>query len=279
MRLDRFLGNLPCFNRQEVRRLLAQRRVRVDGQPIADGRHEVRVFSRIELDGELLQAGKPARYFMLHKPAGRVSATAHAEHPTVLDLLDEPDRHELHLAGRLDLNTTGLLLITNDGQWSRRLTLPQAHLPKVYQVETGAPILAEYIDAFARGLYFRFENLTTRPARLQILDSHHALLTLVEGRYHQVKRMFGHFRNPVLRLHRQSVGPLRLDPALNEGGYRPLRADELDALKQALDRSPSGEGLAPCAERAWALDSTCTAPAPAGGYPDGAVTAELSRPR
>lgn len=248
MRLDRFLSNLPRFNRQEVRRLLVERRVRVDGQPIADGRHEVRVFSRIELDGELLQAGKPARYFMLHKPAGWVSATEHDEHPTVLDLLDEPDKHELHLAGRLDLNTTGLLLITNDGQWSRRLTQPQTHLPKVYRVETGEPILAEYVDTFARGLYFRFEDLTTRPARLQILDSHLALLTLVEGRYHQVKRMFGHFQNPVLRLHRQSIGPLQLDPALAEGAYRVLRADELEALQRALDCSSSVEALAPCIE-------------------------------
>ncbi len=244
MRLDRFLANLPQLNRQQTRRLLAERRIRVDGEPVTDGRHEVRVFSRIELDDELLQAGKPARYFMLHKPAGWVSATEHDEHPTVLDLLNEPDKHELHLAGRLDLNTTGLLLITNDGQWSRRLTQPQTHLPKVYRVETGEPILEEYIEAFARGLYFRFEDLTTRPARLRILDSHHALLTLVEGRYHQVKRMFGHFQNPVLRLHRQSIGPLQLDPALAEGAYRALRADELQALQRAVADASSADGLA-----------------------------------
>ncbi len=243
MRLDRFLANLPHLNRQQARRLLVERRVRVDGEPVTDGRHEVRVFSRIELDDELLQAGKPARYFMLHKPAGWVSATEHDEHPTVLDLLDVPDKHELHLAGRLDLNTTGLLLITNDGQWSRRLTQPQTHLPKVYRVETGEPILEEYVDAFARGLYFRFEDLTTRPARLQILDSHQALLTLVEGRYHQVKRMFGHFQNPVLRLHRQSIGPLQLDPELAEGAYRALRADELEALQRAVACGSSADGL------------------------------------
>ena len=119
MRLDRFLGNLPTLNRQEVQRLLASGAIKVDGQTCREGRHEVRAFQRIELAEQVLQAGKPARYFMLHKPAGVVSATVHDEHRTVLDLLDEPDMHELHIGGRLDLNTSGLLLITNDGRWSR----------------------------------------------------------------------------------------------------------------------------------------------------------------
>ncbi|WP_314726074.1 pseudouridine synthase, partial [Streptococcus mitis] len=92
--------------------------------PVADPHHEVREFSRVECDGEILQVGKPASYFMLHKPPGCVSATVDPQHPTVLDLLDEPDKGDLHIAGRLDFNTTGLLLITNDGQWSRRLTQP-----------------------------------------------------------------------------------------------------------------------------------------------------------
>ena len=150
-----------------------------------------------------LQAGKPARYFMLHKPAGVVSATVHDEHRTVLDLLDEPDKHELHIGGRLDLNTSGLLLITNDGLWSRRLTEPRSELGKVYQVETEQAIDPACVAAFARGLYFSFENLTTRPATLEILAPRRARLTLFEGRYHQVKRMFGHFDNKVMRLHRE----------------------------------------------------------------------------
>lgn len=231
MRLDRFLSNLPRFSRADARLLLAEGRLRVDGQMVRDGRHEVREFSRIELDGELLQAGKPARYFMLNKPAGVVSATEHTEHRTVLDLLDEPDRHELHIAGRLDLTTTGLLVLTNDGLWSRHLTQPRSRLGKVYRVRTEQPITEAYTEVFARGLYFAYEDLTTLPAELEILDSHCALLTLHEGRYHQVKRMFGHFRNQVIGLHRERMGPLRLDKHLAPGQYRPLSADEIAAVR------------------------------------------------
>lgn len=231
MRLDRFLSNLPRFSRTDARLLLAEGRLRVDGQVVRDGRHEVREFSRIELDGELLQAGKPARYFMLNKPAGVVSATEHTEHRTVLDLLDEPDRHDLHIAGRLDLTTTGLLVLTNDGLWSRHLTQPRSRLGKVYRVHTEQPITEAYAEVFARGLYFAYEDLTTLPAELEILDSHCALLTLHEGRYHQVKRMFGHFRNRVIGLHRERMGPLRLDEHLAPGQYRPLSADEIAAVR------------------------------------------------
>lgn len=227
MRLDRFLSNLPQFNRQTARQLLAYGRVRVDGAVVCDGLCEVSQFSRIEVDSELQQAGKPARYFMLHKPIGVVSATEHEQHRTVLDLLDEPNKAELHLAGRLDLNTSGLLLITNDGQWSRRLTEPRSRLGKVYRVTTEQPITAEYIDVFARGLYFAYEDLTTLPAELVILDNHSALLTLHEGRYHQVKRMFGHFQNKVIGLHRLSMGAIQLDPELLPGQYRPLNTAEI----------------------------------------------------
>ncbi|WP_068829455.1 pseudouridine synthase [Pseudomonas sp. BMS12] len=227
MRLDRFLSNLPHCNRADARLLLAAGRLSVNGQIERDGRRDVREFDHIELDDETLQAGKPARYFMLNKPAGVVSATEHPEHRTVLDLLHEPDKHELHIGGRLDLNTTGLLLITNDGLWSRRLTEPRSRLGKVYRVHTEQPITPEYGEVFARGLYFAYENLTTLPAELQILASHEALLTLHEGRYHQVKRMFGHFQNKVIGLHRERMGPLQLDPELAPGQYRALSAEEV----------------------------------------------------
>lgn len=230
MRLDRFLSNFPRFNRQDSRLLVSAGRVRVDGAVVRDPRSEVRDFQRVELDDELLQAGRSARYWMLHKPVGVVSATEHEEHRTVLDLLDEPDKHDLHLAGRLDLGTSGLLLITNDGRWSRRITQPQQRKPKVYHVTTEQPITDEYAEVFARGLYFAFEDLTTLPAQLELLDSHRARLTLFEGRYHQVKRMFGHFRNRVVALHRESMGEIVLDPQLAPGQYRALTATEIASV-------------------------------------------------
>lgn len=237
MRVDRFLSNLPCFNRQQVRMLLVERRVRVDGQAICDPRHDIREFSRVEVDNQVLQTGKPERYLMLHKPTGCVSATRDPEHATVLDLIEEPDRHELHIAGRLDFNTTGLLLLTNDGQWSRRLTQPQTKLPKIYYVETEQPIEPEYIQVFAQGLYFAFEDLTTQPARLELLSSHSARLSIVEGRYHQVKRMFGHFNNKVMRLHRESIGELHLDTTLAPGEYRALTAQEIQRTENTDHRA------------------------------------------
>jgi 16S rRNA pseudouridine516 synthase len=230
MRLDRFLSNLPHFNRREVRMVLAAGRVRVDGKATKDPHHDVREFSRVEFDERVLQTGKPARYFMLHKPKGCVSATSDAQHPTVLDLLDEPDPHELHIAGRLDFNTTGLMLITNDGQWSRRLTQPQTRLPKVYYVETEQLIDERYVTRFAEGFYFSFEDITTQPAQLTLLGPRSARLTIFEGRYHQVKRMFGHFNNKVLELHRESMGPLALAPELEPGSYRALDAAQIASI-------------------------------------------------
>ncbi|AZL67232.1 MULTISPECIES: pseudouridine synthase [Pseudomonas] len=227
MRLDRFLANLPCFNRQQVRLLLVQRRVRVDGVITADPLHEVREFSRVEVDEQLLQAGRPARYLMLHKPMGCVSATSDPQHRTVLDLLPPAWRDDLHIAGRLDYNTTGLLILTNDGQWSRRLTQPQTKLAKVYHVQTEDEIGAHYVEKFRQGFYFAFEDLTTQPAQLDILGPREARLAIVEGRYHQVKRMFGHFQNKVLQLHRESMGMIELDPALLPGQYRDLSAAEI----------------------------------------------------
>jgi 16S rRNA pseudouridine516 synthase len=230
MRVDRFLSNLPRFNRKQVRLLLVEKRVRIDGKIVSDPHTEVREFSRIEVDDDVLQVGKPVRHFMLHKPPGYVSATRDPEHPTVLDLIHEPDKDELHIAGRLDFNTTGLMLITNDGSWSRRLTQPQTKLPKVYYVETEQEIGPEYALKFTEGLYFAFEDLTTQPAELVLLGPKSARLSIVEGRYHQVKRMFGHFDNKVLRLHRESMGPLVLDSALKPGEYRALRTEEIQLI-------------------------------------------------
>ncbi|MNP94531.1 Ribosomal small subunit pseudouridine synthase A [compost metagenome] len=230
MRVDRFLSNLPRYNRQQVRLLLVEKRVRVDGKVVSDPHSEVLEFSRVEVDDEVLQSGKPARYFMLHKPPGCVSATRDPQHPTVLDLIDEPDKDDLHIAGRLDFNTTGLMLITNDGSWSRRLTQPQTKLPKVYYVETEQDIGPEYAIKFNEGLYFAFEDLTTQPAGLELLGPKCARLSIVEGRYHQVKRMFGHFDNKVMRLHRERMGSLVLDDTLKPGEYRPLTDEEIGSI-------------------------------------------------
>jgi 16S rRNA pseudouridine516 synthase len=229
MRLDRFLtrrGTHPC---KEVARLLADGRVSVDGVAETCGLRRISRFSRVELDGEILQ-GKEAVYLMLHKPAGYLSATTDPQHPTVMELIDHPLRDELHLAGRLDRATTGLLLLTNDGRWSKRVTEPVEEISKVYRVATRDEITRETAARFAEGIYFAFEDLTTRPAALEILTAREALLTIHEGRYHQVKRMFHAAGNQVLALHRESIGPLVLD-GLAPGNFRHLTQGEVAAFR------------------------------------------------
>lgn len=226
MRLDRLLAHRTGLARNDVLRLLAAGRVRVDGQITNEGPRMLTQFSRVELDDRVLQS-KQAHYLMFNKPPGCASTTRDDKHRTVLDFIDEPFRDELHLAGRLDFNTSGLMLLTNDGRWSRLMTEPRENKPKVYYVETEDPIQPEAAEVFARGLYFAYEDLTTRPARLELLGSHAARLTLYEGRYHQVKRMFGHFNNKVIRLHRESIGHIVLDERLAPGEYRALTDDEI----------------------------------------------------
>ena len=233
MRLDRFLirrGTHPC---REVARILADRRVAVDGAVETSGLRRIDRFSRIELDGETLQRHE-AVYLMLHKPTGFLSATSDPQHPTVMTLIDHPLRDELHLAGRLDRATTGLLLLTNDGRWSKAVTEPVEEIPKVYRVMTREEISPETATIFAAGIYFAYEDLTTRPASLEILGKREALLTIHEGRYHQVKRMFHAVGNQVVGLHRESIGPLALD-GLAPGCFRPLSEAEVALFRRQGD--------------------------------------------
>lgn len=229
MRLDRFIESNLAYSAQTVRNLFSQRLVLLNGFAVSDGRGRISEFCRVEVDGKLLQA-RTALYVMLHKPKGCVSATSDSKNKTVLDYIDLPEKEQLHLAGRLDFNTTGLLLLTNDGKWSRRITQPQQKIPKRYYVETKSEITAEQVQKFAEGIYFRFEDLTTLPAQLNILSPTSALLTIYEGRYHQIKRMFGFFDNEVISLHRQSMGDIVLDETLAPGDARALLASEIASV-------------------------------------------------
>ncbi|PCJ93634.1 MAG: 16S rRNA pseudouridine(516) synthase [Porticoccaceae bacterium] len=228
-RLDRFISKQVGINRRDVRLLLAQKRVLVNGELATDVNQVVGEFSLIVFDNQVLQAKKPC-YVMMHKPPGVVSATKDDQHRTVVDLLDRPDRYHLHIVGRLDFNSSGLILLTNDGRWSRQLTTPENNIAKLYRVTLEKPITVEYIQAFSKGMYFPFEGITTRPAKLNIISDHVAEVSLVEGRYHQIKRMFGRFNNPVLTLHRISIGNLLLDPSLLSGQSRELTERELNHI-------------------------------------------------
>ncbi|MFA7555460.1 MAG: pseudouridine synthase [Spongiibacteraceae bacterium] len=224
-RLDRFISTRIGINRRDVRLILAQGRLRVNGVAAVSINQPIDQFDQVILDEQVLQDRQPV-YLMMYKPVGVVSATRDHKHPTVIDLLDHPCRGDLHIVGRLDFNTSGLLLLSNDGRWSRQLTSPEQKVPKLYRVTLAKPLSTEYITAFAEGMYFPFEGITTRPAKLTIINDYVAEVTLIEGRYHQIKRMFGRFRNPVLKLHRVSIGSLCLDEQMLPGQSRELSISE-----------------------------------------------------
>lgn len=220
MKLDRLLAKHDLMGRSAARACVLARRVRIDGEVAERFDEEVDRFSEVRLDDKVVQAASRRLYLMLNKPVGVVSATSDPEHPTVLDLIDDPDRDTLHLVGRLDRNTSGLVLLTNDGRWSKALMHPDRKVPKVYLVTTRDPIPPEAVAAFAEGFYFHTEDLTTQPAQLEILTSHTARLTIHEGRYHQIKRMFHRIDNRVTALHRESIGEYRLPEDLKPGEWR-----------------------------------------------------------
>ncbi|MEH6617572.1 MAG: pseudouridine synthase [Porticoccus sp.] len=225
-RLDRFLSVHIGINRRDVRSMLAQGRVLVDGNVATEINQVVGEFSHVLLDGRVLQDKTP-RYVMMNKPVGVVSATKDERHKTVIDLLEGPDRHHLHIVGRLDFNSSGLLLLTNDGRWSRQLTTPKNNISKLYRVTLDKPVTEDYIKAFSEGMYFPFEDITTRPAKLHIISDYVAEVGLIEGRYHQIKRMFGRFDNEVLTLRRIAIGNVSLDPSLLPGQSRELTDGEV----------------------------------------------------
>ncbi|MCK9534894.1 MAG: pseudouridine synthase [Pseudomonas sp.] len=231
-RLDRFISQNSAFKRADTRLLIAQKRILLDGQLAHSAQQKVTQFTHVLLDDQCLQDNQSV-YLILNKPQGVVSATKDLQHTTVLDLLEHPQKNELHIVGRLDLNTTGLVLLTNDGAWSRQISLPETKLAKTYEVTVAQPLTAEYIEVFREGIYFAYEGITTQPACLEILSEYNAKLTLTEGKYHQVKRMFGFFQNQVLALHRASVGSLTLT-GLKLGQSRVLTAQELSAIEMYM---------------------------------------------
>ena len=233
-RIDRYLSSQLRISRRDVRLMLAQRRVEVDGILVSEIAQRINKFSVVRHDGVTIQDIK-ARYLMLNKPAGTVSATIDDSHRTLIDLLDYPEKEQLHIVGRLDYNSTGLVLLTNDGSWSKKLTRPENHYIKRYRVRLEKPLRQEHVEAFSQGMYFAFENITTRPAHLRILSRFEAEVALTEGRYHQIRRMFGRFQNKVLSLHRIAIGSLTLDPTLSPGSYRELSIDEVTESLSPLE--------------------------------------------
>lgn len=236
-RLDKIISATGKKSRREVREMVRQGRVLVDGKPApaADMKVDPQT-AVILLDGEPLGYEK-FTYVMLHKPAGVLTATEDRRQETVLDLLPpELRRRALSPVGRLDKDTEGLLLLTNDGQLAHRLLSPKSHVDKVYYARVDGALEPGDIAAFAAGMTLG-DGLECLPAGLEILSPAEALVTLREGKFHQVKRMLAARGKPVLYLKRLSMGQLRLDPALAPGAWRMLTEEERSALNLSLSET------------------------------------------
>ncbi|MDN3639516.1 16S rRNA pseudouridine(516) synthase RsuA [Simiduia curdlanivorans] len=229
MRIDRWVSQATDLSRKQVHAALKEGRISVNNGAVTSPAFPVRADDVVSLDGENIKAAG-ARYFMLHKPAGYLCATTDAHHPTVLDLLDEPNRHGLQIVGRLDLDTTGLLLITDDGRWNHRVTSPKRECAKTYLATLAEPLVDTAEEQFRQGILLRNETHPTRPATVETLPNNQCRVTISEGRYHQVKRMLGAVNNRVIALHRERIGNISLDPTLTEGSYRPLTTEEISSI-------------------------------------------------
>lgn len=239
MRLDKFLSQQLGISRTLVARELRAKRVTVDGETVKNGALKLSPEQSVAFDGNPLQQQNGPRYFMLNKPVGYVCSTDDPDHPTILYFLDEPVAHQLHAAGRLDRDTTGLVLITDDGQWSHRITSPRHHCEKTYLVTLESPLAADTAQRFLAGVALHNEKTLTKPAYLEPVDQQVVRLTLSEGRYHQVKRMFAAVGNHVVALHRERIGSIVLDASLAEGEYRPLTAQEISSVVR-MPVNPNG---------------------------------------
>lgn len=219
MRLINFIAKRSGQGKRYAKRALEGGEVLYNHSVVNDGGIFVGKFDHITLAGEVMQA-KIARYLLLHKPSGILSATSDSLHSTVIDLIHEPWAKELHLAGRLDRSTTGLVILTNDSKFSESLTQPGNKIPKTYLVETEQFIAPNVIEAFRGGMYFAKEDIYTQPAEVALLSSNSCRLTIFEGKHHQIKRMFLRYGIRVTKLHRESIGSYSLPEDLALGEWR-----------------------------------------------------------
>ena len=230
MRIDKFISECGIASRKEIKQMIKDGRVAIDGVTAAAPEQKLDPeISRVSVDGNELSYAK-FRYYMLNKPAGVLSATDDGKQKTVLDLVT-PEMRKMGLfpVGRLDKDTTGLLLLTNDGEFAHRIISPKSEIVKTYHAVTEGAVDNSDVEAFERGVVLG-DGTKCLPAELIPLDDGSCLVKVMEGKYHQVKRMLASRNKPVVKLERLSIGTVDLDFSLKYGDFRPLTDDELCRL-------------------------------------------------
>lgn len=228
IRIDKYLCDMSIGSRSEIKEYIRKKLITVDGVVVTDPGIKISEDSAVTFKGEPLQY-KQFRYYMLNKPQGVVSATKDNIDTTVMDLLKGVNTRDMFPVGRLDKDTEGLLIITNDGELSHRLLSPRSHVDKCYLVQLMHSITADDIKSLSKGVDIGDDTLTL-PAKVEAIAADRIYLTITEGRYHQVKRMLEAVGNKVVFLKRVSFGPLELDSDLAPGQYRELDDSEIIML-------------------------------------------------
>lgn len=231
MRLDRYLSQYHGLTRKQASQRIRAGEVTVDGEPARDPGLRLSDNARIAVAGTAVEP-QTDLFLMLHKPADCISASRDSTQPTLLDLLPPALARtpELQVVGRLDKDTTGLILLTTDGAWNHRITAPRSRCSKAYWVTLSTDVTDAQIERLTGGIRLRGESHATLPCTLTRLTGNRVEITLYEGRYHQIKRMFAAVDNHVVALHRVRIGGIVLPDDLPPGCFRPLTEDELASL-------------------------------------------------
>lgn len=229
MRLDKFICKSTELTRTEAKKLLKMSKVTVNDVVIKDPSTQVHENNDVCIEGQSLTA-RSSRYIILHKPLDTICSNVDEIYPSLLHLVDVDRAFDMHIAGRLDADTTGLVLITDDGRWSHNIISPKKQCEKVYRVWLRKPLKDDTADKFTVGVQLQGENDLTRPAKLEQVEEREVLLTITEGKYHQVKRMFAAVGNKVVGLHREQIGPVKLAD-LPLGEWRYLTPEEVSAFQ------------------------------------------------
>ena len=237
MRLDKFICKSTELSKVEAIKCIHDGGVVVNEEVILDESSQIHENNTITLNGQALKP-RPFRYILMHKPAGTICSNSDGDYPSLFNVLENDSSNErvseLHIAGRLDVDTTGLVLITDDGRWTYNITRPDKQCTKTYRVGLSYGITDDKVEAlvdrFKQGLQLQGEDQLTLPAILERVNPKEVLLTITEGKYHQVKRMFAAVGNRVRTLHREKIGEIQLD--IEEGQWRYLIENEVNSFSK-----------------------------------------------
>jgi len=224
MRLDKYICKSTDLSRLEATNLIQLGKVKVNGEVLTLEMSQVHQSNQVELENKPIFP-RAFQYLMMNKLAGLVCSNVDEIYPSIFNNINLEDKENLHIAGRLDVDSTGLVLITDDGRWTYNITSPSTECPKVYRVSLKKALSNGAIEQLKKGILLQGESKPTLPAALTIISEKKVLLTIYEGKFHQVKRMFSAVGNRVTTLHRQSIGGLTLD--LEPGSWRHLEFDEI----------------------------------------------------